>query len=71
MQGGDLRKALARDSAGEYSWSNRGRQVAMDITRGLHFLHTSGVVHRRVERIKGRVKQESGKALHRRVEWAR
>ena len=46
VQGGDLRKALARDTKGEYAWSNRGRQVALDITRGLHFLHMSGVMHR-------------------------
>ena len=48
-QGGDLRKAIMRDSGRELAWGARGRQVAMDITRGLHFLHTSGVIHRRAQ----------------------
>ena len=46
MQGGDLRQAFARDELDEYAWHDRGRQIALDIARGLHFLHTSGVIHR-------------------------
>ena len=45
-QGGDLRQAFARDELDEYAWHDRGRQIALDIARGLHFLHTSGVIHR-------------------------
>ena len=44
FQGGDLYRALARDIT--HSWYGRGRQIAADITHGLHFLHASGVVHR-------------------------
>ena len=45
-QGGDLRQAFARDELDEYAWHDRGRQIALDIARGLHFLHMSGVIHR-------------------------
>lgn len=47
MAGGDLQRALQRDDAAEYSWERHGRQVATDVTRGLHFLHASGIIHRR------------------------
>ena len=50
-QGGDLHTALARDKSSEFSWHRAGRRVATDITRGLHFLHASGVVHRRACRL--------------------
>ena len=46
-QGEDLQRALARDQSGDWSWHRRGRHVAMNITRGLHFLHASGFIHRR------------------------
>ena len=46
LQGADLRQAIAGDDLDEYGWYKRGRKVAMDITRGLHFLHTCGVIHR-------------------------
>lgn len=46
MEGGDLRKALWKNENDEYAWERRGAQVALDIARGLHFLHSSGVIHR-------------------------
>jgi hypothetical protein len=48
-QGGDLRKALWRDrQAGtdEWGWYNKGRDVALAVARGLHFLHCNNVIHR-------------------------
>jgi len=45
-QGGDLRQALTNSDEGVYAWAGHGKSVALDISRGLHFLHTSGVVHR-------------------------
>ena len=50
VQGGDLRHALSwDDDADEYSWAGRGRGVMLDVARGLHFLHASGVLHRSVQ----------------------
>lgn len=46
LQGGDLRHALAADDDDEFRWDRRGREVAIDIARGLHFLHSADVVHR-------------------------
>lgn len=46
MTGGDLRRALWADSAGEFAWGRRGGRVALDIACGLLFLHSSGVIHR-------------------------
>ena len=38
MQGGDLRQALTQAPA-ELHWHNKGASVALDIIKGLHFLH--------------------------------
>jgi hypothetical protein len=46
LQGGDLRQALTTRDEGAFAWAGPGKAVALDISRGLHFLHTSGVVHR-------------------------
>ena len=49
MQGGDLREAIWRDirtGSSEYDWYNKGKDVALAVARGLHFLHRNGVVHR-------------------------
>ena len=46
VQGGDLRQALTTRDEGAFAWTGPGKSVALDISRGLHFLHTSGVVHR-------------------------
>ena len=49
MQGGDLRTALSRElrlGTDEFSWYKKGKDIALSIAQGLHFLHTSGVIHR-------------------------
>ena len=48
-QGGDLQSALRREQrlgAHEFDWINKGKEVALAVAKGLHFLHTSGVIHR-------------------------
>ncbi|KAL3148068.1 hypothetical protein ABBQ38_014354 [Trebouxia sp. C0009 RCD-2024] len=45
MEGGDLRDALSHDTAKELSWYNKGHLIALDIVRGLVFLHSNKVVH--------------------------
>ena len=42
-QGGDLRQALSSDVDGALGWYLRGHRVALDIARGLHFLHARDV----------------------------
>ena len=49
LQGGDLFSALhsspgAGGAAHPLSWWRRGRSVALDVARGLHFLHSEHVV---------------------------
>ncbi|DBA72728.1 TPA: hypothetical protein ACH3X2_010124 [Trebouxia sp. C0005] len=44
MGGGDLRHALTQAPA-ELHWYNKGASVALDIIKGLHFLHKHMVVH--------------------------
>ena len=46
VQGGDLRHALTTREESAFTWAGPGKSIALDISRGLHFLHTSGVVHR-------------------------
>ena len=44
MEGGDLRQALSSPEAPErYHWNNLGQHVALDVVRGLHFLHRNKV----------------------------
>lgn len=48
MELGDLWRALPiRNSNGErvFCWSRRGHRVALDVARGLHYLHHKRVVH--------------------------
>jgi hypothetical protein len=42
MDGGDLFKAIARK---QVSWNLRGKTIAIDVLRGLHFLHSKRIVH--------------------------
>lgn len=30
----------------KFGWYRQGKEVALAVARGLHFLHTSGVIHR-------------------------
>ena len=46
MRGGDLAHALERDVQGELNWSKSGKKIAIDIARGLCFLHANNVIHR-------------------------
>ncbi|KAL6772225.1 hypothetical protein ACKKBG_A29430 [Auxenochlorella protothecoides x Auxenochlorella symbiontica] len=48
MEFGDLwRAATLRSPRGDriFGWWGRGRKVALDIARGLHFLHSRSIVH--------------------------
>ena len=45
-QGGDLMTALSSDKGRQMGWYNKGKSIAVDIARGLAFLHSSRVIHR-------------------------
>lgn len=56
MEGGDLYHAIAKDNLGRFAWYRRsapdgprlpglGRRIALDVARGLHFLHSRKIVH--------------------------
>ena len=45
-QGGDLRNALNKDNNIKMGWNDRGKAIAVDIARGLAFLHANKVIHR-------------------------
>ncbi|GAB4822994.1 hypothetical protein N2152v2_010040 [Parachlorella kessleri] len=49
MEGGDLREALSHDVSGHWQWQQRGREVMLDIVRGVAFLHAHHVVHRDIK----------------------
>ena len=42
MEGGDL---MANISAGRVNWWRRGRKIAIDVAKGLCFLHARRIVH--------------------------
>lgn len=47
LQDGSLCHILQHDEIqGEYSWHKKGHQLALDIARGLAFLHSVKIVHR-------------------------
>ena len=45
-QSGDLRHCLSTDREGALGWYQRGKSVAIDIARGMSFLHSNKVIHR-------------------------
>ncbi|KAK9804146.1 hypothetical protein WJX73_004986 [Symbiochloris irregularis] len=44
-EGGDLQAALKDDPDRNFSWYKRGQQAALDVARGLAYLHENGVLH--------------------------
>jgi hypothetical protein len=46
MRGGDLAQALQRDVQGDLNWSKCGKKIAIDVAKGLCFLHANNVIHR-------------------------
>ena len=48
-QGGDLRVAIHSDSARKLGWYGLGRSIALDVARGIAFLHSRKVIHRDVK----------------------
>ena len=47
LVGGDLCQALKHDD--ELAWYKNGHLIALDIVRGLHFLHSNGVRNSRLQ----------------------
>ena len=46
VQGGDLKSALQTNEGKEkLQWRKQGRSIALDIIKGLHFLHSRRVSH--------------------------
>ena len=45
MEGGDLRNALSGPFREEMRWYRNGQHLALDIVRGIYFLHQNRVLH--------------------------
>ncbi|KAK9830253.1 hypothetical protein WJX72_010587 [[Myrmecia] bisecta] len=45
MEGGDLSQAMRSERGAEVQWYNKGQLIALDVARGLHFLHSNKVMH--------------------------
>ncbi|KAK9785595.1 hypothetical protein WJX73_001741 [Symbiochloris irregularis] len=45
MSGGDLWSKLENDETGEYQWYRKGRGIALDVAKGLVFLHSKRIAH--------------------------
>ncbi|CAL8471556.1 g11098 [Coccomyxa elongata] len=45
MEGGDLCNAISNDRSGELGWYNKGHKIALDVVRGLCFLHSCKCLH--------------------------
>ena len=44
LQGGDLSAAMSDDKSGCLKWYSKGQHIAMDVVRGLAYLHKCKVV---------------------------
>ena len=44
-----MREVLSHDTTGRWQWQQRGREVMLDIVRGVAFLHAHHVVHRDIK----------------------
>ena len=40
LAGGSLQSQLDKDETGEYTWQGLGHSIALDVVKGLCFLHT-------------------------------
>lgn len=54
LQGGDLRNALSAEISGaarsaDLQWYHCGKEIMLDVVRGVHFLHASHVIHRDIK----------------------
>eukprot|EP00891_Asterochloris_glomerata_P007989 jgi/Astpho2/7989/Aster-x1474 len=45
LEGGDLRSAISRSTAGEFDWYHKGASLLLDVVCGLIYLHSHNVVH--------------------------
>ncbi len=45
LQGGDLSEAISNDRSGHLRWYDRGQYIALDVVRGLAYLHACKVGH--------------------------
>jgi len=45
MIGGDLLNQIKHDSRGHFRWHKRGWSIALDIARGLNYLHSHNILH--------------------------
>lgn len=45
MEGGDLRNALSGLQRDEMTWYQNGQHLALDIIRGICYLHNNRVIH--------------------------
>lgn len=46
MEAGDLWQALQQfKESGALSWYRRGKRIAVEVARGLHFLHRHKIIH--------------------------
>lgn len=43
--GGDLFNAIQNDKEGQFRWGKRGLGIALDIARGLTYLHSRSIIH--------------------------